>query len=59
VRIEGDGELTDEAGAAVGIEDLVQALGVVRGGLDDLALAEDEADILERDALVDGRAVIP
>ena len=36
VGIEGEGELADEAGAFVGIEDFVQAPGVAAGGVDDL-----------------------
>jgi hypothetical protein len=48
VRVEADGELADVARALVGVEDLVELLRVaLAGGLDDLAVLEDEADVLE------------
>ena len=58
LRIEADGEFADVARAGVAIEDLVDGLGVVGRGLDDLALLEFKADVVEGDALVDGRGVV-
>ena len=59
VRVEADGELADVARALVGVEDLVELLAVaLAGGLDDLAVLEDEADVLEALAVVDGGSVV-
>lgn len=55
--IEGNGELADESGAGIGIEDLVDFLGFVGGGVDDFSFLELEANIVEGNALVDGGGV--
>src|SRR5688572_12233460 len=58
VRIKANGEFPDVARACVGIENLVQALRIVGGGLDDSALLENEPDVVERRAEIDGRRVV-
>ncbi len=58
LAIEADGEFADVAGSLVGVEDAVDGLGVVSGGLDDFAFGELEADAVEGDALVDGGGVV-
>ena len=59
VRVKADGELADVARAFIGVEDLVELLAVALArGFDDLAVLEDEADVLEALAVVDGGRVV-
>lgn len=58
VGVEGDGEFADVAGTFVGIENFVEAFGVVACGIDDFAVFEFEVDIFEGAAFVDGRGVV-
>ena len=59
VRVKADGELADVARAFIGVEDLVELLAVaLTRGFDDLAVLEDEADVLEALAVVDGGRVV-
>ena len=50
--IEPDRELTDIAGAIVGVEDIIDSLGIVGGGLDNFAIFKLEANIVEGSSLV-------
>src|SRR5437667_3438522 len=52
VRIESERKLADVASSGVGIEDLVEFLGLVACRLDNFALAEIEANPVKGDALV-------
>lgn len=58
VGIEGDGKFADETGAGVAIEDGVEFVGVIGGGVDDFAIFEFEADLVEGDALIDAGGVV-
>ena len=59
MRVKADGELADVARAFIGVKDLVELLAVaLTGGFDDLAILEDEADVLEALAVVDGGRVV-
>ena len=59
VRVKADGELADVARAFIGVEDLVELLAVALArGFDDLAVLEDQADVLEALAVVDGGRVV-
>lgn len=58
LRIEADCELADVARSFVGIQDLVDCLGVVRSGFDDLAVLEFELYVVERNTLVNGRGIV-
>ena len=58
LTIEADGKLSDETGALVTVEDLVDGFGVVGGGFDDFAFAELELHAVKGDALVDGGSVV-
>ena len=57
LRVEADGELSDVARALVAVEDRVDLLGMVGGGLDDLTLAELEDNIVKDSSLVEARGV--
>jgi hypothetical protein len=52
VRIEPERELADVARARVGIQDFVQALGLIGAGPHDFAVVELEPDIVEARARV-------
>ena len=56
--IESEGEFAYVARALVGIEYLIRFLGVIRGRFHNLAVFEDESDVLEFDAVFDGGDVI-
>ncbi len=56
--VEADGEFADVAGAFVGVEDFIELVGGVAGGLDDFAVFESEADIGVGDAAVEGGEVV-
>ena len=58
VGIEPDGEFADVACAGIGIEDLVQALGIVGRGFDNFAFLEYEPDVVEGGAKIHGRGVV-
>ena len=58
LAIETDGEFTNVAGTRIGIENAIDGCRVVGGGIDDLALAELELDVVERDALIDRWRVV-
>lgn len=59
VGVEGEGEFADVACAGVGVEDFVEAFGVlVGGGFDDFAVEKFEADAVEGGAVVEGGGVV-
>ena len=57
VRIEAEGEFAGVTGAGISIEDFIEAFGIVRGGVDDFAFFEFEADIFKFRAGIKGRGV--
>ena len=57
-RIEADGELPDVARSGIGIEDLVDRLGIVGGRLDDFSFLEFQFHVVEGDPLVDRGGIV-
>src|SRR5262249_40506807 len=47
VRIETERKFADVTGASIGVQNFVQAAGVVGGGLDDFAVFEFETDVFK------------
>ena len=56
--VQAERELADVARAFVRVEDLIRRLGVIRGRFDDLAVFEDEADVLEFQSVLDRGDVV-
>src|SRR4051812_8409346 len=57
VGVESKGKLAGVACTWIGVQDFVEAFGIVRSGFDDFSGVEDEANVLELSAGVESRGV--